>query len=62
MYKITDTTCPKCGGEVHGATFIHGGDMEIDSERTRHSGQLKRTCGQCGYFWYINSLDNNEKA
>ena len=62
MYKITSVTCQKCGHEVSGVTFIHGGDMEIDTEKTRHSGELKRSCGFCGYYWYESSLDNKVDA
>lgn len=58
MYKFGEKTCPKCGDEVHGVEFVHGGDMTS----IPHAGELKRTCTTCGYYWFISSLDNRENA
>jgi len=62
VYKIQSATCPKCGNEVKGVEYVQCGDMEIDAEKSRHSGELKRCCGGCGYVWYENSLDNKKNA
>ncbi len=62
MYKISTVNCSKCGHEVTGATYIQSGDMEIDSEKTQHAGNMKRVCGFCGYYWYESSADNIHNA
>ena len=62
IYKIPTKSCPKCGEDVNGVTYIHGGDFEIDTEKSNRGGDLKRLCTACDYYWYEKSLDNQEKA
>jgi len=63
MYKTGSVTCPKCGHKVEGVSYVKAmADMELDNEKIQHSGELKRVCSNCGYYWYEKSLDDDKKS
>jgi len=51
-YKVF---CPKCG-EEHIKTEFYINELIYND-----FGRIKRTCINCGYFWYEKSLDDNRK-
>ena len=49
-----DRKCPKCGGRAS-TNFIKSTGMDIEPTG------LKRTCCNCGYSWFEESLDGENK-
>ena len=47
--------CPKCG-EKYIKTEFYSQDFIYN-----YFERIKRTCVNCGYFWYEKSLDDNRK-
>ena len=50
-------TCTKCGHEDVRPSYVQSGDMEIDAEKSNHSGKFKYECPNCDYVWYGPTMD-----
>jgi hypothetical protein len=53
MNKIINTPCRKCGGDTS-IRFIPSSGMDIEPTG------MKRTCTRCGFYEFINSLDDDK--